>query len=65
MNRTPIIKRAKRTPSHGVGHGVKPYQVPPATLDEFLVGHGISPARYARIVKDYFGPKPVTLKRAG
>lgn len=65
MSQTLTIKRTKPTHSHGVGHGAKPYAVPPATLDEFLVGHGISPSRYTRIVKQYFGKKPDTLKRAG
>ncbi|MGH6820121.1 MAG: hypothetical protein ACREDU_04580 [Methylocella sp.] len=64
MSQTTISKRAKRTPAHGVGHGAKPYEVPPATLDEFLEGHGISAARYTRIVKQYFGKKPAMLKRA-
>ncbi len=65
MSQTATLKRAKRVTATGVGHGAKPYEVPPATLNEFLVGHGISQARYRRIIRDYFGDKPTDLKRTG
>jgi len=65
MNDTNTIKRAKRIPSYGIGHGAKPHIVPPSTLDEFLANQGITPARYRQIVKEYFGKRPEVLGRAG
>ncbi|MBI3886934.1 MAG: hypothetical protein HY302_14575 [Opitutae bacterium] len=65
MSQATIAKRAKRTPAYGVGHGATPHLVPPSTLNEFLASQGITPARYRKIVKQYFGKSPETLKRTG
>lgn len=65
MNSPNTIKRARRIPSYGIGHGATPHIVPPSTLDEFLANHGITPTRYKRIIKQYFGKKPEMLKRTG
>ena len=62
---TTTIKRAKSTPSYGVGHGTKPHVATPASLDEFLKGYGISRDRYEKVIQQYLGTKPSLIRRKG